>query len=124
MRFLYGAMLVLATACGTDAVGVETCKKIERVRCQWAEACGVDLDKPVIRRAKSTSKVDDCFRFYEDACLHGLPVADPNDAGVVQACIDSINTGNCDWVRHPENAPECSWLIPPPDSGVADSGTD
>lgn len=126
MRFLLvlyaGAMLVLAIACGTDAVGVETCKKIEHVRCEWAEACGVNLEGgPPVRRSKSTSPVDDCFRFYDDACLHGLPVADPTDAGAVQACVDSINTGNCDYVLHPEKAPECAFLIPPPDSGVADA---
>lgn len=124
---LAGLFFGTAAACGTDAVGVETCKKIEHIRCQWAQECGINLDMPVVRRrSNSTSPVDDCFRYYDDACLHGLTVADPNDAGAVQACADQIDTGNCDWVLHPENAPACSWLIPPPDSGVdtgVDSGT-
>jgi len=118
MRFL---ALVLAAACGTDAVAVETCKKIEHTRCTWALACGVNLNVPV-RRSKSTSPVDDCFRYYDDACLHGLPVADPGDAAV-QACVAAINAGDCNVVLRPEIAPECAWLIPPPDAG-ADADAD
>jgi hypothetical protein len=134
MRLIFGtALLVIAGACGTDAVGVETCKKIEHARCDWAMQCamddpssGIDLNRPV-RRSKSTSPVDDCYRFYDDACLHGLPAPDPNDAGAVQACVDAINTGDCTIVIHPETADACAFLIPPADSGVdtgVDAGTD
>ena len=125
MRWFLPAILALA-GCGTDAVGVETCKKIEHERCLWAEACGINIDNPlhgVVRRARSTSPVDDCFRVYEDACLHGLPVKDPEDKTVVEACVKVIRDGDCTAVLRPESAPACSWLIPPPDSG-ADTGTD
>jgi len=107
----------LAWACGTDAVGVDTCKRIERERCRWVVACGINVDTPTrLKRDLGTTGVDDCIRFYDDACLHGMAVADPGDAAVA-ACIDAINSGNCDVVRHPETDPACAWLIPPPDSG-------
>lgn len=126
MRAVRAALLLFACGCGTDAVGVETCRAIEHLRCRWAEACGVNLGAPVVRRAKSTSPVDDCMRFYDDACLHGLPAPDPNDAGAVAACLDAIDAsaaqGNCTFVLQPDQAPACSFLIPPPDSG-ADTGT-
>jgi hypothetical protein len=109
-----------AFACGTDAVGVQACRKIEHARCQWAQGCGVNLNVPV-RRSQSTSPVDDCFRYYDDACLHGLTVPDPGDAAV-EACIDAINTGDCNVVLHPETAPACAWLIAPPDA-AAEAGS-
>lgn len=125
MRWFLGALVFFALvsavlfACGTDAVGVEACKAIERTRCKWAVACGVNLyDAQPVRRSNSTSPVDDCFRYYDDACLHGLPVPDPGDAAV-SACIAAINDnqGDCTIVLHPETADACAWLIPIPDAG-------
>ena len=113
----------LAWACGTDAVAVDVCRKIERERCRWVVACNIDVDAPTrLRRDVKATGVDDCIRFYDDACLHGMAVADPGDAAVT-ACVAAINSGNCDVVRKPETDPACAWLIPPPDSGApADAG--
>jgi hypothetical protein len=124
--FLPAALLVsaLVWACGTDAIGIDTCKAIQRERCRWVKACEINVDTPtVIRRDKGTTGVDDCIRFYDDACLHGMAAADPGDAAV-SACIAAINSGDCEIVRHPEIDPACAWIIPPPDSGStqADAG--
>ena len=113
------AFLLLFCACGNDAVAVEKCRTIEHARCRWAKACGVNLDMPV-RRSKSTSPVDDCYRYYDDACLHGLPVAEPGSAEV-QACVDAIDQGDCNTILRPETNDACKWLIPPPDAGAADT---
>lgn len=116
----------LAWACGTDAVAVDTCKRIEHERCRWVKACKIDVDTPTkLRRDVSSNGVDDCIRFYDDACLHGMLVADPGDAAVA-SCLAAIGAGDCEIVSHPERDPACEWLVPPPDSGspAADAGTD
>jgi hypothetical protein len=122
-------------ACGTDAVGVETCRQIEEARCRQAPNCpDIDLSVPKHR----DPNVDACIRYYRDACLHGL--AAPADPGAVatKACIDAINRGNCQIVEHPETDPACAWLIPPqpppadasdapadgPDADASDAGSD
>jgi hypothetical protein len=106
-------------ACGTDAVGVETCRKIEEARCRQAPNCGIDLGTPKHR----DTDVDACIRFYRDACLHGLESpTDPGPNGPqTQACIDAINKGNCDIVKTPQNDPACAWLIPPQPPPAADA---
>jgi hypothetical protein len=75
--------LVSSPGCGTDAIGVEDCRDIERARCAAAAHCGVIDD------------VGECQRFYRDHCLHGLPTAAP-DRVQVEQCVATIETlGEC-----------------------------
>jgi hypothetical protein len=118
------ALVPIATmwvgACGTDAVGIETCRQIEEARCRRAPDCpDIDLSKPPHRGSPATD-VDACIRFYRDACLHGLAVADPG-AVTTKACIDAIGAGSCTVVEHPETAAACAWLIPPAPSPATDA---
>jgi hypothetical protein len=97
-------------ACGTDAVGIETCRQIEEARCRKAPGCpDIDLTIPKHR----DDDVDACIRYYRDACLHGLATTDDPGADKTKACIDAINRGDCAIVEHPENDPACAWLVPP-----------
>lgn len=113
--------LTAAVACGTEPVGVETCRKIEFARCETAEACGIDLNYPTNRATTASKRVGECKRFYEDACLHGIAGAiDPGPPGA-DACVRAIlDTPGCDVVKKPDIHPACSFLIPPI---VIDSGT-
>src|SRR5262249_8311596 len=106
-------VLGLALACGTDAVGVESCRTIEKTRCENAPRCGIDLTKPRHEGSSPDDHVAACARFYDDACLHGL--AAPTDPGAVavQACVDAINAGDCTVVKNPETHPACAFLVPP-----------
>lgn len=103
----------LALACGTDPVGVETCRRVETARCESAPTCGIDLARPVHRGDDPKSAVAACIRYYDDACLHGIE--SPEDPGSVktQACVDAIINGSCDVVKTPETHPDCAFLIPP-----------
>jgi hypothetical protein len=107
------AVLGTVLACGTDAVGVESCRQIEQARCENAPACGIDLSTPVHRGSRPEDAVAACIRYYDDACMHGF--AAPADPGAiqVQACIDAINTGDCSVVKAPESHPSCAFLVPP-----------
>lgn len=116
-------------ACGTDASGVEACRQVEEARCHQGPACGVDMSKPVHRDSPAMD-VDACIRWYDDACLHGLMVADPGGPQT-QACVAAINTGDCPTVLHPETNAACAWLLPvgvdastdaPVDAGDAATG--
>ena len=113
---------VTSQACGTDAVGVQSCRNIETARCNQAAACNISLTQPL----HSGPDVAACVRYYNDACLHGL--ASGNDPGApgVQKCIDAINTGDCVVVANPEKAPNdaCAFLIPPAPPPVVEAGAD
>jgi len=113
---------ILASACGTDAVGVEACRQIEEARCKRAPQCGIDMSLPVHRDTPSHD-VDACIRYYRDACLHGLATTKEPGAVQVQACIDAINTPDCTVVKNPETNPACAFLIPPVET-TTDSGTE
>lgn len=108
-------------ACGSDPVGVETCRTIERTRCENAPSCGISLDQPVHRGDSAEDAVRSCIQFYEDACRHGL--AAPTDPGALelQACVDAINTGDCNVVRAPESHPACAFLVPPAATTATDA---
>lgn len=108
-------------ACGSDPVGVETCRTIEQARCENAPSCGLSLEQPVHRGDSVEDDVRACIQFYEDACRHGL--AAPTDPGALelQACVDAINTGDCNVVRAPETHPACAFLVPPAATSTADA---
>lgn len=110
-----GAISVLVAsllACGTEAKGVEACKRIERVRCESAAACGIDLTAPVHRGDSPSQDVGACIRYYDDACLHGLAAGvDPGNVAVDE-CVRALESGSCDVVRAPETTKECSFLVP------------
>ena len=112
---------IASQACGTDAVGVQSCRNIETARCNQAAACNISLTTP----PHSGSDVAACVRFYDTACLHGL--ASGNDPGApgVKSCIDAINAGDCVVVANPEKAPGnvCAFLIPPAPAPVVEAGS-
>lgn len=107
-------MIAGAMACGSEAVGVDACRKIEGARCENARSCGIDLTNPVHRGTSPSDDVGACKRFYDDACLHGLVA--PTDPGTVavQACVDAINNAtDCSIVKNPEKSQACAFLVPP-----------
>lgn len=118
-----------AFACGTDAVAVETCRRVENARCERALGCGIDLGVPKQRGGLDTA-VTSCKRYYRDACLHGIE--GPEDPGevVLTACLDAIATGTCEVVKSPELAPACAFLVavpappPPADAAATDAELD
>ncbi len=121
---LVGGAVALVAACGTEAVGVETCRQIEAARCKQAPNCpNIDLTRPPHRDSPKTD-IDMCIRFYNDACLHGLATNTDPGAPATKACIDAINAGDCNVVYHPETAPACAWLVPPAAPPPADAGAD
>jgi len=114
MLALVGAGTIFA--CGQSAVGVDACQQIQRARCGWVVECP-SITLPT-RRSESTSPVDDCTRYYNDQCLHGLVTTVAPSQGEVQACVDAINAAtSCDIVYAPETSSACAFLIPV-DAGV------
>jgi hypothetical protein len=111
-----------AFACGTDPVGVESCRQIERARCENAPSCGIALDHPVHRGDSPEDDVRACIRYYDDACLHGLVTDTDPGAVATQACVDAINAGDCAVVKNPETTSACSFLTPP-NATPADAST-
>lgn len=114
-------------ACGTDAVGVDACKRVEQVRCESAQACGLDLTQPVHRGTSESANVAACIRYYDDQCLHGIVARDNGEPTpqVVDACVDAIINGTCDVVKTPESHLACSWLVPVPAApAAADAATE
>jgi hypothetical protein len=82
-----GAFACLAAAtmsCGTDAIGIESCRDIETARCSAAALCGLN-----------TQEVADCKNFYHDQCLHGIENTVVNDGGdppqsETNGCVNEI----------------------------------
>lgn len=127
-----GALLVPTGGCGTDAVGVDTCRDIEYARCEAAAKCPDLFDIP---------DVDDCKRFYRDQCLHGLAASREPGAPKLHACVEAIRQAGrcaardqslaecgslqdesidaetpCDVIQAPEKLDACSFLVPEPES--------
>ncbi len=116
---------VCATGCGTSPVGVGACKQIEEARCRRAPACGVSINPPY---STNGSDVDECIRFYDVQCLHGLAVADPGSQAV-SACVASIMSSPCDGSPPLfETNSACDWLttLPPAEASAEadETGTD
>jgi hypothetical protein len=106
---------LLIAACTGGPVGVDACKSIETARCNAAANCpNISMQPPVWTSGDGAQA---CIRYYDTACLHGLPVGDPGSTAVT-ACVVAINKGDCDVVATPEIDPACSWLVPPmPEAG-------
>lgn len=121
VALLAGALTVLGSllACGTEAKGVDACKRIERVRCESAAACGIDLSRPVHRGDSPSDDVGACIRYYDDACLHGLASGVEPGNVAVDECVKALETGSCDVVRAPETSPACAFLVPAPAAPAA-----
>jgi hypothetical protein len=116
--------VAFALACGQAANSVDACTSIEHARCNWIVQCFADAG-PLpyglpTRRSDSdaSSPVDDCYRYYNDACLHGLVSNVQPSAASVTACVTAINNAtDCTIVYNPETADACAFL-------TADAGTD
>lgn len=129
--------LASSPGCGTDAHGIETCRQIERARCEAALPCGIVPNQ------------EKCEIYYRDHCLHGLaPGVQPDQAYVdvcvsaiekLGTCVKSLGAGAlledcgveaydaplaCDAVQFPERTTACSFLstTPPPPAGGAGEG--
>lgn len=115
----FGVTLLSTPACGTDPVGVESCQKIEKVRCESAPGCNISLRRPVHDDSNGVkSDVAACIRYYDDQCLHGLALAKDPGPQAVDACVNAIVTGDCGIVKEPEKYTACSFLAGPADAGA------
>jgi hypothetical protein len=109
------ANALVVGACGTDARGVDACRKIEQARCRKAASC------PELGLSGSTG-VEECVQYARDRCFHGLAVADPGPPAV-DACVSAIEqAATCDIVATPDIAPACAFLKPV--AGPVDAGPD
>jgi hypothetical protein len=124
LALLLPALAGPASACGTDAIGIDACRRIESARCKAAPTCHVALDPP---HTTAGTDVDACIRFYDTACLHGLAVNSDPGTTAVNACVAAIgdhpcSPGGANLVQTPEQDPACAWLVPPPAAADAGSG--
>jgi hypothetical protein len=147
-----GSFLILqASGCGTDAVGVDECRDIEQARCEAGQHCEI-FDEV-------HDDVDACRRFYRDQCLHGLTVVSPTPGRTaVDTCVKAIRSAGqcavdkgtllsscdpadvprpvpgqvlrtaCDVVLYPEKTLECEFLAPasqvtPPRDAAAEASS-
>lgn len=119
-----------SAACGNDAVGVDACRRIETVRCESAQACGIDLGRPVHSGSTPENNVAACIRYYDDQCRHGLVTTVEPGQPAVDACVEAIINGDCSVVRTPQAHEACKFLVPPaepppsPPDAAADAATD
>lgn len=133
-RVIFGVVAVCGVvvcgviACG-NAVGTDACQTIEHARCKWivqcyGDAAGGNYGLPTPRSGQTTTStpVDDCMRFYDDACLHGMVTNVPPTDNEVKTCVDAIdNATDCTIIKNPETSAACTFLTF--DAGVdADGG--
>ena len=123
-RVILGVSAVVAVvvsgviACGQAAVSTDGCQSIEHARCKWIVQCFADaangnygLPTPRSGQTTSSSPVDDCMRYYDDACLHGMVTNVQPTTDQVNACVGAINTAtDCTIVANPETADACAFL--------------
>jgi hypothetical protein len=85
---------VLIFGCGTDAVGIEACRAIERARCEVAPVCeGSDTPLGV-----TEERVENCILYYRDACRLGIENVEATDIdqGQIDACVAAVQAlGAC-----------------------------
>ena len=74
-------------ACATEAIGVDSCRKIEYARCDAASHCPGTFSSKINPSA--------CRLFYRDHCLHGLSYADPGVSKVGKCVDDIVSLGEC-----------------------------
>ncbi len=131
-RLIFGALVATSIAasaiiaCG-NAVGVDACQQIEHARCKWIVQCYADaanygLPTPRKDNAQNSgitsTPVDDCMRYYDDACLHGLVTNVQPTTTQVDTCVSAINAAtDCNIVQAPETTDACAFL-------AFDAGTD
>jgi hypothetical protein len=134
---LFGAVIP-AAACGTSAVGVDTCDQIEAARCMQAVNlnCTPDSSNGGINLAApphpDSNSVTPCVRYYSIACLHGLDIPGPPDASQVNSCLRTINdaalweAAACSVIAYPQAYPGCEWLDagPAPAEAASDAEKD
>lgn len=68
-----------ASACGTDAVGIDACREIETARCEALQACGGT-------ETQSTY----CIDLYRDQCLHGIQSGVEPGADATARCVEAV----------------------------------
>jgi hypothetical protein len=111
-------------ACG-NAVATDACQTIEHARCKWIVQCYADaanygLPTPRSGQTQTSSPVDDCMRYYDDACLHGMVTNVQPAKTDVDTCVAAINAAtDCTIVMNPESSDACTFLTA--DAGI-DSG--
>ena len=108
--------VAFALACGQTAIGTDACTSIEHARCQWIVQCFADAANYGLPTRQSdsdaASPVDDCVRYYNDACLHGLVTNVAPSTDQVSACVGAINNAtDCTIVYNPETADACAFLL-------------
>ena len=112
-----GVVVCGVIACG-NAVGTDGCQAIEHARCKWIVQCYGDaaggnygLPTPRSGQTTSSSPVDDCMRYYDDACMHGMVTNVPPTTDEVSACVGATNSAtDCTIVTNPETADACAFL--------------
>ena len=123
-----GVVVCGVIACG-NAVGTDACQTIEHARCKWivqcyGDAAGGNYGLPTPRSGQTTtsSAVDDCMRYYDDACMHGMVTNVPPTDNEVSTCVAAINGAtDCTIILNPETSAACTFLTF--DAGVdADGG--
>jgi hypothetical protein len=100
---------------------------VEEARCDRLLDCQIPYARP-----HHGDDIEACKRHYRDACLHGLVNGTPPGDILLAACVEKIKTTtDCEIVKVPEKASECSWLIPAPpapeaaaETGATDAGGD
>ncbi|HVK62993.1 MAG TPA: hypothetical protein VM694_00880 [Polyangium sp.] len=76
----FGLLVVsAASACGTDAVGIDACREIESARCEATQACGAT-------EAEATY----CIDLYRDQCLHGFQSGQEPGTDATARCVEAV----------------------------------
>lgn len=80
--------------CGTDAKGIEACRKIESQRCELAPTCAAYAKAHDLTVIATPEDVTRCQEFFHDQCLNGIENAgekarEPNDAEA-SACAAAL----------------------------------
>jgi len=121
VRVLVGVAAVVGViVCGviacTNAVGADACITIEHARCKWIVQCNADaanygLPTPRSGQTNTSTPVDDCMRFYDDACQHGMVTNVPPTTEEVSACVNAIDTAtDCNIIANPGSTDACAFL--------------
>ncbi|MDI1478789.1 hypothetical protein [Polyangium sp. y55x31] len=69
----------VASACGTDAVGIDACREIETARCEALPACG-----------GTEAEATYCIDLYRDQCLHGIQSGVEPGADATARCVEAV----------------------------------